>query len=965
MRVLVHNELDSTGLESAVERVIARLQDGDFQSADVKKMSDGLFYRAKLSVADRLLFQIGRVGDQSVLLVLEVIRHHRYEASRFLNGAKVDETKLKAIGTPAECSSTSTIPLRYVHPEKQHFHLLNKVLSFDDEQDAILGMRPPLIVIGSAGSGKTALVLEKLKQLGGDVLYTTLSPYLTQNARDLYYSHRYRNESQEVSFLSFRELLESLDVPQGREITFRLFMKWFERLRTTTPIRDGHKLFEEFNGVLIGGTVDREFLGREDYLALGVRQSIFTDELRADAYGLFEKYLDHLKKHNLFDLNLEAYRCLPLCKPSYDFIVVDEIQDLTNTQLTLVLRQLRKWDRFILCGDSNQIVHPNFFSWSSLKSMFYEQCKKGSDRTKTIERVLANNYRNYQQVTTLANQLLQIKSARFGSIDRESNYLVKSVSTKAGTVELLSANGSVLKKINSQTSRSMHTAVLVPRNEDKAEAARHFKTPLLFSVQEAKGLEYANIVLYNFVTTSRKEFDTIVEGVVPEDLTGEQTYSRAKDKRDKSLEEYKFFINSLYVAMTRAVENLYIIEKNTTHRLYNLLNLTTVSADTNVRQNESSIDDWKDEANRLAAQGKEEQAEAIRRDILKIQEVEWDILTPETIGPLKKAALNPEEYNKKSKQLLFEYAMTYHCPHYLNQLSALNFNWANEPQKHALTIFRTYTRDYLPGARKILQKQLDRYGADFRNPLNQTPLMLASRLGDVQLVGELLRAGADRDALENWGQNALQIALGESYLQGSPLIHHIGELYPVLSPPSIRLRIHNQLVKIDSHLMEYFLLQSMIALFPRILRYKIKIDWFCSLQKPSFESGDFFFAVGNFPEYVLPARRKKRTYISSVFAKNELYRDGPGNRRIFLRVEQGQYILNPIMDISVNGEWINIYDMLGLRAYAEDGLPMAEKFHAYISHARDLLENSLQPPPFHRYFSTFGYSNGVTNKEYF
>ena len=28
---------------------------------------------------------------------------------------------------------------------------------------------------------------------------------------------------------------------------------------------------------------------------------------------------------------------------------------------------------FLLCGDANQIVHPNFFSWSKVKSLFYAQ----------------------------------------------------------------------------------------------------------------------------------------------------------------------------------------------------------------------------------------------------------------------------------------------------------------------------------------------------------------------------------------------------------------------------------------------------------------------------------------------------------------------------------------------------------------------------------------------------------------
>ncbi len=41
------------------------------------------------------------------------------------------------------------------------------------------------------------------------------------------------------------------------------------------------------------------------------------------------------------------------------------------------------------------------------------------------------------------------------------------------------------------------------RVEDKPEASKHFSTPLLFSIHEAKGLEYENIVLYRFVSNHR------------------------------------------------------------------------------------------------------------------------------------------------------------------------------------------------------------------------------------------------------------------------------------------------------------------------------------------------------------------------------------------------------------------------------------------------------------------------------
>ena len=73
--------------------------------------------------------------------------------------------------------------------------------TFDDAQQAVYTLPPPCIVIGSAGSGKTALTLEKMKDALGEVLYVTRSPSLVRNARTLYYALAYENDDQDVSFL--------------------------------------------------------------------------------------------------------------------------------------------------------------------------------------------------------------------------------------------------------------------------------------------------------------------------------------------------------------------------------------------------------------------------------------------------------------------------------------------------------------------------------------------------------------------------------------------------------------------------------------------------------------------------------------------------------------------------------------------------------------------------------------------
>src|SRR6266446_3064676 len=568
MHVMLYNHLNPKTIPN-FHKMQALLEAGDFRSADVKKVGHNL-YRARLDRSNRLLFSLYRYQDEAYILVLECIAQHAYDKSRFLRrGATIDESNIPAFESPERVNPE---PLVYLNPKLPTFHLLNKVISFDDAQQAVYTLPPPCIVIGSAGSGKTALTLEKMKDALGEVLYVTRSPYLVHNARTLYYGLEYENDDQEVSFLSFAEYLASLRVPQGREMGWRDFAQWFARHRAASHLKDPHALFEEFQGVLTGLATDRPSLSREEYLSLGIRQSIFAADERPHVYDLFSKYLAFLQDNDYYDTNIMSYQYLPLLEPRYDFVVVDEVQDLTTIQLQLILTSLREPHQFLLCGDANQIVHPNFFSWSKLKSFFYTQ--DGREAPSELMRVLHNNYRNSADVTEVANRILKLKTARFGSIDRESHYLVRSTVEKPGTVLLLANTESITRELNQKTRQSTRFAVVVLHPEQKPAAKAHFQTPLIFSIQEAKGLEYDNIILYNFTSADEERFRDITHGVRAEDVRAEELrYARAREKDDKSLEMYKFHINALYVAVTRAVENLYLIEANPGQRLFEVLGL--------------------------------------------------------------------------------------------------------------------------------------------------------------------------------------------------------------------------------------------------------------------------------------------------------------------------------------------------------------------------------------------------------
>ncbi|MBP6665298.1 MAG: hypothetical protein KA168_08430, partial [Chitinophagales bacterium] len=186
MNILLYNDLNTQSVKKVFDKVVKQLQNNDFAGAEVKKMQNTGYYRAKLDYENRLLFKFAKYNNQAYILLLEVILNHEYDKSRFLRGAEIDENKMQILAKPEAIPTDDFTPISFINPKQAGFHLLDKVLSLDDDQTSILHLPTPVIIIGSAGSGKTALTLEKIKQLRGNILYVTLSSFLVESATNIY-----------------------------------------------------------------------------------------------------------------------------------------------------------------------------------------------------------------------------------------------------------------------------------------------------------------------------------------------------------------------------------------------------------------------------------------------------------------------------------------------------------------------------------------------------------------------------------------------------------------------------------------------------------------------------------------------------------------------------------------------------------------------------------------------------------
>lgn len=883
MQVLTYIGLDiPTRLTASFEKVCAAIERDDLRSANVKKMVNRGFFRAKLDYDARLLLSFVEYAGRRACLALEVVEKHAYDRSRFLRGAHINEEDLAAFTPVLDLAAIEPVkPTRYLHPGRPTFHMLEQPISFDDRQAEIHALPLPLIIVGCAGSGKTALTLTKLRDLPGEVLYVTQSAFLAENAASLYFAHGYESTHQNVDFLSFAKVLASIEVPTGRPVTLKDFRDFFGCVKTNYKFTNAHQLFEELRGVISAHPEGP--LTEEAYLSLGIRQSIYSAEQRRLVHPLFGKFRAWLGERGLYDPNLIAHAYMKKAERHYDAIVIDEVQDFTNAELALVLALLKSPRHFLLCGDANQIVHPNFFSWSKVKSLFYSHEKEALEAKIHI---LEANYRSSTTVCELANALLKVKNARFGSVDRESTALVIPTSATNGHVVGLVKKDSVLRELDKRLRGSARVAVVVLSDEQKAEAKQRFSTPLIFSIHEAKGLEYDAVILYDIVSAERAVYREIAAGVERDAIDADALkFARAKDKGDKSLESYKFFVNGLYVALTRAITAIYIVENDVEHSLWGLLRVTFSEDVSAYAAKASSHEDWQREARKLELQGKQEQADAIRRNILRIAPVPWMVLDDEGFAATYDKVFAPNSIFTKAKQQLYDFAAF----HQISPLAlAIKTKAKYQPPKSFYDMGIAAAERLMPMYRSKdtsrVMADISRYGLEHRNMMGLTPLMMAAYAGNVGLANTLFDQGARIDAVDTFGRMPFHFALRSAYHDPSFARENLGPLYDVLCPTGIDLEVDGRLLRLSRNAGEFFVLASMLALFFDLYgSVGIRVRGFTAAMLDEDK-------LAAFPRSILSEERRRRSYWNAVLARGEVDTKYRPARKLWRRERTGHYV---------------------------------------------------------------------------
>lgn len=435
-------------------------------------------------------------------------------------------------------------------------------LKLTPEEYELVKLPGNLLLSGSAGTGKTTVALYRLLDRDAKFriatedlslerrLYIAYNPLLVNNAREQFKRIVGDINAPIASLFEFKTLRDlCLDILQfsGRlynredEVNFQVFSEMYR----AHPKRNQYPtalVWDEIRSIIKGGQLSStaDVLSQKAYEKLGKkRSSVIPQNQRREVYKILDWYQKKLKKSGGFDEIDLAREVLKVIKLesifSYKTIVCDEVQDFTELQLELLFQLIDPDGKLFFAGDLHQMISPSGFRWEELKQKFYPN--------RTVEqKTLAFNFRSVGTLVNLANQVLQL---RFRLLKEPIGDISHPAVNYGKVARLIHSTSDSLVDNLQKTSLNPGESILVRTDTDKEKLRTKLNSSFVFTVEEAKGLEFDTVFLLEFFKPAEELWGKVLRGGL---------------LKEKETPQLQLELNLLYVAITRARRILNIWE---------------------------------------------------------------------------------------------------------------------------------------------------------------------------------------------------------------------------------------------------------------------------------------------------------------------------------------------------------------------------------------------------------------------
>ncbi|KOM26457.1 hypothetical protein LR48_Vigan272s004500 [Vigna angularis] len=375
--------------------------------------------------------------------------------------------------------------------------------------------------------------------------------------------------------------LDALETLMMKEVNYERFesLYWPHFKVQLRKKLDSYIVFTEIMSHIKGGTgtIEHGKLSREEYCDVSEnRTSGLSTETRIMIYDIFQDYETMKMKNGDFDLGdlvIDLHSRLRAERYKGDkmnFVYIDEVQDLTMAQIGLFRYICRNVEEgFVFCGDTAQTVGRGIdFRFKDVRSIFFKKFVLESESWNHDKRkgkgcisdifVLSQNFCTNAEVLQLSQSIIELLHHFFPhSIDllKEETGLIE------GKIPLVIRSRNDADSLLKAFGRSRgERVVLVRDNLARNEVLRVAgKEALVLTVLQCKGLEFEDVLLYNFFSSSplQRRWRVIYDYMKEQQI---QAYSRGCFDQDSNHSVFCSELKQLYVAVTRTRSRLWIYE---------------------------------------------------------------------------------------------------------------------------------------------------------------------------------------------------------------------------------------------------------------------------------------------------------------------------------------------------------------------------------------------------------------------
>ncbi|KAD2804467.1 hypothetical protein E3N88_37844 [Mikania micrantha] len=427
-----------------------------------------------------------------------------------------------------------------------------------------------------------------------------------------------------------------------KEVTFDRFWSHYwphfneNYKKKLDPSRVFTEIISHIKGSQQAGDCSDGKLSFEDYTLLAEsRASTLTKQKRENVYCLFQAYESMKTERGEFDLGdlvIDLHHRLKHERyegDQIDFIYIDEVQDLSMRQISLfkyICQNVN--DGFVFAGDTAQTIARGIdFRFQDIRSLFYKEFLTSRTAEKQEKGLLSEifqlkqNFRTHAGVLDLAQSVIDILYCYFSySVDilepetslisGEAPVLLESGNDENAIVTIFGGSGSGAEIVGFGAEQ----VILVRDDAAKIEICEYIgKQALVLTIVECKGLEFQDVLLYNFFGTSPlKEQWRVIYG-----------YMKEREWLDEKLiQSFPCFSESRHSVLCSELKQLYVAITRTRQRLWMCENKEELS--------KPMFDYWK------------------RRGLVQVRKLD------DSVAQAMRVASSPQEWRERGKKLYFE-----------------------------------------------------------------------------------------------------------------------------------------------------------------------------------------------------------------------------------------------------------------------------------------------------------------------